>query len=105
MNTISMTGRLAADPDLRQAPGGQQSVCKLRLAVEGLARKNATGFVTVTCFGAPGQAAARVLSRAGSSPSAVASPMTSGRPPAASNATTTKSSATSSSSRHPAVTG
>jgi single-strand DNA-binding protein len=62
MNTINLTGRLAADPELRQLPGGQ-SVCKLRLAVEGLARKNETGFVTVACFGAPGQAAASVLSK------------------------------------------
>ena len=42
MNTINITGRLAADPELRSLSNGN-SVCKLRLAVKGLAPNRETG--------------------------------------------------------------
>jgi single-strand DNA-binding protein len=62
MNSINVTGRLTADPELRSLPSGD-SVCKLRLAVEGLAPNRETGFLNASCFGPGGQAAARVLSK------------------------------------------
>jgi single-strand DNA-binding protein len=62
MNSINITGRLARDPELRSLPNGG-SVCKLRLAVEGLASGNETAYINASCFGAGGQAAARVLSK------------------------------------------
>lgn len=62
MNSINITGRLTQDPDLRSLPSGER-VCKLRLAVDGLAPARETGYVNVSCFGKPGEAAARVLSK------------------------------------------
>jgi single-strand DNA-binding protein len=62
MNSVNITGRLTADPELRALPSGE-NVCKLRLAVAGLAPARETGYVNVSCFGKPGEAAARVLSR------------------------------------------
>ena len=62
MNSINITGRLTTDPELRALPSGD-AVCKLRLAVEGLAPSRGTGYVNVSCFGAGGQAAASVLSK------------------------------------------
>jgi single-strand DNA-binding protein len=62
MNSINVSGRLTADPELRALPSGD-SVCKLRLAVEGLAPNRETGYLNATCFGPGGQAAARVLGK------------------------------------------
>ena len=62
MNSVNITGRLTADPELR-ALSNSETVCKLRLAVDGLAPARETGYVNVSCFGKPGEAAARVLSR------------------------------------------
>jgi single-stranded DNA-binding protein len=62
MNSINIVGRLASDPELRSLANGN-NVCKLRLAVEGLAPNRETAFINVTCFGKPGEAAARVLSK------------------------------------------
>ena len=62
MNSINITGRLTSDPELRSLPSGE-NVCKLRLAVEGPAPGRETGYVNVACFGAGGQAAARVLNK------------------------------------------
>ena len=62
MNSVNITGRLTADPELRSLPSGEK-VCKLRLAVEGLAPARETGYLNVSCFGSGGQAAARVLSK------------------------------------------
>jgi single-strand DNA-binding protein len=62
MNSVNITGRLTADPELRSLPSGE-GVCKLRLAVEGLAPSRETGYVNVSCFGKPGEAAARVLAK------------------------------------------
>ncbi len=62
MNSINITGRLTSDPELRALPSGDP-VCKLRLAVDGLAPGRETGYLNVTCFGKPGQAAARILAK------------------------------------------
>jgi single-strand DNA-binding protein len=62
MNSINITGRLTTDPELRQLPSGE-NVCKLRLAVDGLAPNRETGYLNVACFGKPGEAAARVLAK------------------------------------------
>jgi len=62
MNSVNITGRLTTDPELRSLPSGDP-VCKLRLAVDGLAPGRETGYLNVTCFGKPGEAAARVLTK------------------------------------------
>jgi single-strand DNA-binding protein len=62
MNSINITGRLTQDPELRAIPRGE-TVCKLRLAVDGLSPRGETGYVNVSCFGKPGEAAARVLAK------------------------------------------
>ena len=60
MNNVSITGRLTRDPELR-ALADNKSICKLRLAVERMGRNNDTGYIDVTCFGKPAEAAAKVL--------------------------------------------
>jgi single-strand DNA-binding protein len=62
MNSVNITGRLTADPELRALPSGE-NVCKLRLAVEGMSPGGETGYVNVAAFGKPGEAAARVLAK------------------------------------------
>jgi single-stranded DNA-binding protein len=57
---IQLTGRLTRDPELVQLDC--RSVCRMRLAVENMGR-NETGYVDVSTFGKPGEAAARVLSQ------------------------------------------
>ena len=66
MNSINITGRLTTDPELRSLPSGEK-VCKLRLAVEGLAPGRETGYLNVACFGKPAARPPRECSaRAGS---------------------------------------
>jgi single-strand DNA-binding protein len=62
MNRFTTTGRLTADPELLSLPSGR-SVCKLRLAVDGMAPNRGTGYVNVSSFGADGEAAAGVLTK------------------------------------------
>lgn len=63
MNNYKATGRLVLDPELRALPDGT-AVCKLRLAVKGLARgQDEVGYINATSFGAGADAAARVLSK------------------------------------------
>ena len=62
INRVVLTGNLTADPELRSLPSGE-NVCKLRLAVDGLAPNRETGYLNVACFGKPGEAAARVLAK------------------------------------------
>jgi single-strand DNA-binding protein len=62
MNSINITGRLTSDPELRSLPSGE-SVCKLRLAVDGMGTGREAGYVNVSSFGGGGQAAAEVLSK------------------------------------------
>jgi single-strand DNA-binding protein len=62
MNHITLTGRLVDEPVLRElADGG--AVCRLRLAVDGMAPGRETGYVNVTEFGKSGEASARVLAK------------------------------------------
>jgi single-strand DNA-binding protein len=61
-NSIHLTGRLTADPELKALANGN-SVCQLRLAVDGMAPGRETGFINVSTFGAPGEAAARTLTK------------------------------------------
>jgi single-strand DNA-binding protein len=60
MNAYQVTGRLTRDPELRSLPDGG-SVCKIGLAVDGMGRRNTTGYIDVTSFGKPAEAAAQVL--------------------------------------------
>jgi single-strand DNA-binding protein len=63
MQRFLATGRLAADPTLQPFDNGR-ALCKLRVAVRGLARgEQDVGYIDVSCFGAPGEAAARVLTK------------------------------------------
>lgn len=55
INTITLIGGLTKDPELR-AIGDDGSVCKLRLAVDGMARGGETGYVDVDVFGKLGEA-------------------------------------------------
>ena len=61
MQRFTCTGRLTRDPELRELPNGG-SVCKLRLAVDDMARGRETGYINVSTFGKPGEAAAEILS-------------------------------------------
>jgi single-strand DNA-binding protein len=61
MQRYTCTGRLTRDPELHELPGGG-SVCKLRLAVDDMARGRETGYINVSTFGKPGEAAAEILS-------------------------------------------
>jgi single-strand DNA-binding protein len=61
MQRLTLTGRLTRDPELRTLPSGQ-SVCKLRLAVDDMAPGRETGYINVSTFGKPGEAASKVLS-------------------------------------------
>jgi single-strand DNA-binding protein len=63
MNNYKATGRLVLDPEERTLPNGT-TVCKLRLAVKGLARgQDEVGYINATSFGTSAEAAARVLSK------------------------------------------
>jgi single stranded DNA-binding protein len=61
MNTVSLTGRLTSDPVLAKASTGP--VCRLRLAVANMGPSGGTGYIDVSTFGEPGEAACRVLSK------------------------------------------
>ena len=62
MNRVTLTGRLTKDPELRELPSGQK-VCELRIASNGAARANGTGYFDVVAYGAGGEAAARTLGK------------------------------------------
>src|SRR6202020_1592268 len=62
MNNISLSGRLTRDPELRSLPSGD-AVCQVRLAVDAMSAGRKTGYIDVVCFGKPGEAAARVLTK------------------------------------------
>jgi single-strand DNA-binding protein len=62
INKIVCTGRLTKDPELKALPSGT-SVCELRLAVDGMGRGRAVGYVNVSVFGSGGEAAAEYLSK------------------------------------------
>src|SRR5205085_12213329 len=62
MNRINLTGRLTRDPELVSLPDSETVVCRMRLAVDGMAPSRDTGYIDVSTFGKPGEAAASVLS-------------------------------------------
>ena len=63
MNRINLTGRLTRDPELVSLPDSETVVCRMRLAVDGMAPSRDTGYIDVSTFGKPGEAAASVLSK------------------------------------------
>jgi len=62
VNRYLCTGNLTKDPELRELPSGA-SVCELRVAVDGMGRGYEPGFITVSVFGKPGEAAAELLAK------------------------------------------
>jgi len=62
INKFICTGRLTRDPEHRSLPTGT-SVCELRLAVNGMGRKNEVGFINVSVYGKSGEACAQYLSK------------------------------------------
>jgi single-strand DNA-binding protein len=61
VNSVTLTGRLTRDPELRELT--EDNVCDMRIAVEGMGRGREAGFIDVSVFGKPGEAASRVLSK------------------------------------------
>ncbi len=59
---IQLTGRLTRNPEVIALENGS-SVCVIRLAVDSMGRGGETGYVDVSTFGKPGEAAGRVLSK------------------------------------------
>lgn len=62
INKCICTGRLTKDPQLRALPSGA-SVCELRLAVDSMGRNREVGYINVSVFGKPGEAAAQYLAK------------------------------------------
>jgi single-strand DNA-binding protein len=62
VNRYQCTGRLVDDPILKHTTGGKD-VCEMRLAVDGMAPGNETGFLNVSQFGPGGVAAANTLTK------------------------------------------
>ena len=62
VNRYQCTGRLVDDPVLKHTTGGRD-VCEMRLAVDGMAPGNETGFLNVSQFGPGGVAAANTLTK------------------------------------------
>ena len=62
VNRYQCTGRLVDDPTLKHTTGGKD-VCEMRLAVDGMAPGNETGFLNVSQFGPGGVAAANTLTK------------------------------------------
>jgi single-strand DNA-binding protein len=62
VNRFIATGNLTKDPLVRELPSGA-SVCELRVAVDGMGGLEEPGFITVSVFGKPGEAAARYLAK------------------------------------------
>jgi single-strand DNA-binding protein len=62
VNRFICTGNLTKDPLVRELPSGS-SVCELRVAVDGMGGLEEPGFITVSVFGKPGEAAARYLTK------------------------------------------
>jgi len=62
VNRFICTGNLTKDPLVRELPSGS-SVCELRVAVDGMGGLEEPGYITVSVFGKPGEAAARYLTK------------------------------------------
>jgi single-strand DNA-binding protein len=55
-------GHLTKDPELRELSSGK-SVCELRIAVDGMGRGGEVGYINVSVYGKPGDAAAQYLTK------------------------------------------
>lgn len=62
INKYICTGRLTKDPGLRKV-SEDLTVCQLRVAIDGMGRAREVGYINVSVFGKPGEAAARYLSK------------------------------------------
>jgi len=62
INRYICTGRLTRDPELRDLSAGK-TVCDLRVAVDGMGRAGEPGYINVSVFGKPGEAAAEYLTK------------------------------------------
>ena len=62
VNRYTCTGRLTRDPELRELPSGN-TVCEMRIAVEAMGRAGEPGFINVSVYGRPGEAAAEHLGK------------------------------------------
>ncbi len=62
VNNYIGIGHLTKDPELRELSSGK-SVCELRLAIDGMARGGEVGFINVSVYGKPGEAAAQYLTK------------------------------------------
>jgi single-strand DNA-binding protein len=62
VNRFICTGNLTKDPVVRELPSGE-SVCELRVAVDGMAGLDQAGYITVSVFGKGGEAAAQHLTK------------------------------------------
>lgn len=62
INRYICIGNLTRDPQLRNLSSGK-SVCELRLAVDGMGRGGEVGFINVSVYDKPGEAAAQYLSK------------------------------------------
>ena len=61
-NNTTQIGRLTSDPELREL-ADDKSVCNMRLAVDGLAGRNETGYIDVAVWGKAGGACAKTLTQ------------------------------------------
>jgi single-strand DNA-binding protein len=55
-------GHLTKDPELKELSAGK-SVCELRVAVDGMGRGGEVGYINVSVYGKPGEAAAQYLTK------------------------------------------
>ena len=62
VNRYTCTGNLTRDPELRELPSGT-AVCDLRVAVDAMGRAGEPGYIDVSVFGKPGEAAAEHLAQ------------------------------------------
>jgi single-strand DNA-binding protein len=62
INTVIEIGRLTKDPELRSI-SDETSVCKMRLAVDGMGRGGETGYIDVDVFGAPAENCMKYLGK------------------------------------------
>jgi single-strand DNA-binding protein len=62
INSVVVIGRLTRDPELRSI-SEDNSVCKLRVAVDGMARAGEAGYVDVDVFGKPAESCNEYLGK------------------------------------------
>ncbi len=60
INRYVGVGHLTKDPELRELASGN-TVCELRIAVDAMGRGGEVGFINVSVYGKPGEAAAQYL--------------------------------------------